>query len=115
MTIETTQKIPLTLWKDGSIRIKGTRLLIDSIIRAHKSGETPEGIFESFPSNVYTVADIYSVIAYYLTHKEDLERYLAKREKEADGIREQIESVPDYAEKRDELRKKLRNRWEQHK
>lgn len=110
MTLETTQQVPLTLWEDGSIRVKGTRLLLDMIVYAHKRGECPEEIFESFPSNEYTVADIYSIIAYYLTHKDKIEKYLAKREKEAEEIWKEIESMPGYKEKREKLRKKLVSR-----
>ena len=115
MTLETTQTIPLEVWEDGTIRVKGTRLLIDMIVNAHNRGECPEEIFESFPSNEYTVADIYSIIAYYLTHKNKIDKYLAKREKEAEEIRKQIEAMPGYLEKREELRKKLLERWEKRK
>ena len=94
MTLETTQTVPLTLWEDGTIRVKGTRLLIDMIVGAYNRGESPEEIFESFPSEIYTVADIYSIIAYYLTHKEKIDEYLADREKKAKKIRKEIESAP---------------------
>ena len=107
MTIETTQTVPLTLWKDGTIRVKGTRLLIDMIVKAHHRGECPEEIYESFPSDIYTVADIYSIIAYYLSNKSKIDKYLTKREKEAEKIREEIESMPGYKERTDHLREKL--------
>lgn len=109
MTIQTTQKVPLTVWKDGSIRVKGTRLPIDRIIYAHKNGECPEDIFESFPSNVYTVADIYSIVAYYLTNKERFEKYLAKREKEAFEIKNSVEPTANYEDNRQRLIEKLSN------
>ena len=110
MTIETTQQVPLTLCEDGSVRVKGARLLLDMIVNAHKQGKCPEEIFNSFPSEIYTVADIYSIIAYYLTHKSQIEKYLSKREKEAEEIREKIESIPDYQENREKLRQKLISR-----
>ena len=113
MTLETTQKVPLTLWEDGTIRVQGTRLLIDMIVGAHNRGECPEEIFESFPSDVYTVADIYSIIAYYLTHKSKIDKYLAKREKEAEKIRKEIESAPGYKERNENLREKLLERWKE--
>lgn len=115
MILETTQKVPLTVWEDGTIRVKGTRLLIDMIVGAHKRGECPEEIFESFPSDIYTVADIYSIIAYYLTHKEKIDKYLAKREKEAEKIWKEIESDPKYQARTKELREKLLARWENRK
>jgi uncharacterized protein (DUF433 family) len=111
MQLETTQQVPLTLWKDGTIRVKGTRLLIDTIVYAYRRGECPEEIFDSFPSTDYGVADIYSIIAYYLTHKDQIEKYLAEREKEAEEIRKKIESAPGYKERSDRLREKLNTRW----
>jgi len=115
MILETTQKVPLALWEDGTIRVKGTRLLIDMIVNAHKRGECPEEIFESFPSDEYTVADIYSIIAYYLTHKGKIEKYLAKREKEAVEIRKEIESMSGYQERSEDLREKILERWKDRK
>ena len=78
VTLETTQTIPLTPWKDGTIRVKGSRMLVDMIIYAYKNGECPEDIFDSFPSDVYSVADIYSIIAYYLSNKEKFEKISGK-------------------------------------
>ncbi len=105
MIIQTIQKIPLTLWKDGTIRVKGTRLLIDMIVDAHQRGECPEAIFESFPSKDYTVADIYSIIAYYLQNKSKIDKYLAKREREAEKIWGKIESEPQYQARINEFKK----------
>ena len=107
MILETTQTVPLTLWKDGTIRVKGTRLLIDMIVGAHNRGEYPEEIFESFPSDLYTVADIYSIIAYYLSNKSKIDKYLAKREKVAEKIWKELESDPKYQARTKELREKL--------
>jgi uncharacterized protein (DUF433 family) len=112
MILKKKQTVPLTKWEDGSIRVKGSRLPVDRIIYAHKQGEIPESIFESFPSESYTVADIYLIIAYYLTNKAKLDRYLAKREKEALKIRKDIESRPGYKEDSEKLRKKLLQRWQ---
>lgn len=113
MTIETPQTIPLTVWKDGTIRVKGTRLLLDIIINEYKSGAIPEEITESFPS--VKAAEVYAIIAYYLTHKEQVEKYLEKQECEAAEIRKQIESMPDYQEKRNQLREELLRRWKNRK
>ncbi len=105
MTIETIQTVPLSFWKDGTIRIKGTRLLLDMIVGAHNRGECPEEIFESFPSDEYTVADIYLVIAYYLSHKAKIDKHLAQRTKKAEAIWKQIESDPKNIVTPSQLRK----------
>ena len=105
MTLETTQKVPLTLWKDGTIRVKNTRLLIDMIVLAHNRGECPEEIYESFPSDVYTVADVYTIIAYYLKNKAKIDKYLAEREKEAEEYWAKVEADPKYRARIDEFKK----------
>ena len=107
MILETTQTVPLTVWKDGTIRVKDTRLLIDMIVGAHNRGECPEDIYESFPSTDYTVADIYSIIAYYLSNKSKIDEHLTKRIEEAEKTREEIESMPGYKERSDYLREKI--------
>jgi uncharacterized protein (DUF433 family) len=115
MTIETIQKVPLTIWKDGTIRVKGTRLLIDMIVGAHNRGECPEEIFESFPSEQYTVADFYSIIAYYLRNKTKIDKYLAGREEKARKIRQEIKSDPKHQAETKQLREKLLARWQNRK
>ena len=107
MTLETTQKVPLTLWKDGTIRVKNSRLLIDMIVGAHNRGECPEEIYRAFPSDVYTVADVYAIIAYYLRNKMKIDKYLANREKEAEKVWEKIEALPNYRENRQKLKENL--------
>lgn len=115
MIPETTQKVPLTLWKDGTIRVKGTRLLIDMIVEAHNRGECPEDIFDSFPSDVYSVADVYSIIAYYLRNKSKIDNHLAKREKAAEKVWKKIEALPNYQENHKKLKEKLLERLENRK
>jgi uncharacterized protein (DUF433 family) len=110
MIIEKSQPIPLTVREDGSIRVKNAGLSLESVVYAYKNGECPEEIFDSFPSDEYTVADIYLVIAYYLQNREKIEKHLARREKEAKIIREKIESTPGYQERREDLKKKLLER-----
>ncbi len=105
MTIETTQKVPLTFQEDGTIRLKGTRLLLDMIIGAHQRGDCPEDIFDAFPSNKYTVADIYAVIAYYLSHKVKIDNHLAKRKIKAEAVWKMIESDSKHKARIAELKK----------
>lgn len=76
-----TQIIPLKLWEDGSIRVKETDFLVDTIINAHKCGEKAEKIFDSLPPNVCTLAEVYVIISYYLKNKVEFDKYLAECEK----------------------------------
>lgn len=106
MTLDAVQTVPLTQWEDGSIRVGDTRLLVDIVIYAHKRGLCPEEIFQSFPSSAYTVADIYAVIAYYLSHKTEIDSYLARREKESEEVWKKIESDPKHLAFRSELKRR---------
>ena len=105
MIVEETQVVPLTVWEDGSIRVKATRLLIDMIVNAHNRGECPEEIFKAFPSKDYTVADIYAVIAYYLSNKTTLDEYFDERTKKAEVFWKKIESDPKHIARLAQLRR----------
>lgn len=66
--LATTLAVPLTRWEDGSIRVTGSRVPIDTVIHHFKLGATAEEIGYKFPS--LQLADIYGVIHYYLTRRE---------------------------------------------
>jgi uncharacterized protein (DUF433 family) len=96
---------PLTEWEDGSIRITGSRVPIDTVIHHFKLGATAEEILYRFPS--LGLADIYGAIYYYLTHRQEIERYLEQQEAEADAVQARIESDPDYQKWKAEIRERL--------
>jgi uncharacterized protein (DUF433 family) len=100
---------PLSVTDDGTMRITGTRVSLDSIIHHFKLGATAEEIVCKFPS--LRLADVYAVIAYYLNKREVVESYLHQQETDADAIQQQIESAPDYQATKAELRKRLLARW----
>jgi hypothetical protein len=52
------------------------------VVHHFKQGATAEQIQRSFPSA--SLHDIYGAIFYYLEHSEEVEKYLAAREAEAD-------------------------------
>ena len=58
----------------------GTRVPIDTIIGAFNDGATPQDIARSYDS--VPLADIFAVIAYYLHHKDEVDAYLAQRQRE---------------------------------
>ena len=106
MTLETTQTVPLEMWEDGTIRVGGTRLLIDMIVDYHNRGECPEDIYEAFPSKYYTVADVYAVIAYYLSHQRAIDKHLLDKAKKAEKVWEKIENDPKHIEFTAKLRRR---------
>lgn len=91
-TIESTQAVPLVAWDDGSIRVAGSRVTLDSIVHHFELGATAEQIAHKFPP--LALADVYAAITYYLTHRAEVEEYLRRREAESDAAQQQIESDP---------------------
>lgn len=108
ITVETTQTVPLTLTEDGTIRITGSRVSLDSIVHHFKLGATAEQIAQKFPSLL--LADIYATITYYLNHREAVEEYLRQQEAEADVIQQRIEADPQYQAAMAEMRERLLTR-----
>lgn len=69
------------------------------MIRAFQDGATPEAIVRRCTTT--TLADIYAVIGYYLSHRSDIDAYLATREQQAEKTHQRIEATQgDLAELR---------------
>ncbi|MBI3163689.1 MAG: DUF433 domain-containing protein [Anaerolineales bacterium] len=82
MAVTTVREIvPIKTNKDGVILVSGTRVTLDTIIGAFNDGSTAEEIAYQYPS--VPLADIYSVIGYYLRQKKQVDAYLKRREKQA--------------------------------
>ena len=100
MTIESfpSMAVPLRVEPNGAIRVSGpqTRVNFELVVWSHKAGETPEQIKEALPT--LELADIYTVIAYYLRNTEDVEAYLREVERaEEEAIAEIDARHPDNA------------------
>ncbi len=97
-----TEAPPLRRDTSGVLRIGKSRVLLGLVIRAFEDGATPETIAQQYPTA--TLADIYSVIAYYLRHRNEVDAYLKERERQAAAVRRRIESKQgDLAEVRNRL------------
>jgi uncharacterized protein (DUF433 family) len=92
---------PLSLYEGKTARVAGTRIPLERAVYAHNSGRTPEQIQSSFPT--LCLADVYAVIAYYLRHREEVDRYVREGDAGADAIERQVRAeFPS-----DELRERL--------
>ena len=107
--IETLQTVPLAITEDGTIRIAGSRVSLESVLYHFKLGAAPEEIAHKFPS--LSLADIYAVIAYYLNHRKPVEEYLLQSEAASDSVQSEIEARPGYHTAMTEIRERLLNRW----
>jgi len=72
----------------GGIRISSSRVTLDSILASYHNGSTPEEIAIQF--SVLHLEDIYSTIAYYLNHRQEIDSYLEQRDQQAQQLRQQL-------------------------
>jgi uncharacterized protein (DUF433 family) len=96
-----TEPIPLEADADGVVRVGGTRVTLDTVVAAFKDGATAEEIVYQYPS--LNLADVYSVVGYYLQRRSDVEAYLRQRQQEMGKVREQNEARFDPCGIRDRL------------
>jgi uncharacterized protein (DUF433 family) len=73
----TMEPIHLVAGADGVMRVRGTRVTLETILAAFAEGATAEEIAQQYPS--ISLADAYQVIGYYLRHSSELEPYLQRR------------------------------------
>ncbi len=97
---------PLYETEQGAVRVRGTRVSLDTVIHAHNSGATPEEIVQSYTT--LTVRDVYAVITYYLDHRDAVDAYMVRRAEEVAVLRQKIEAnQPSNAEFRARLQVRL--------
>lgn len=98
---DTTERIPVHTDADGVVRVGGTRVTLDTLVAAFDAGATAEEIAQQYPS--IALADIYSVIAYYLRHQFEIRLYLTQRQGAAAQLRDENERRFDPSGVRDRL------------
>lgn len=96
-----TEPIPLETNVDGVVCVAGTRVTLDTVVAAFNEGATAEEIAQQYPS--LHLADVYSVISYYLRERSIVDAYLNQRQLEADSLRKQNQTRFDSSEIRDRL------------
>jgi len=106
-TTSFTATIPLKVDKDGVIRVSKTRVTLDTIVAAFLEGLTAEEIAVQYP--VVPLADVYSVIGYYLHQKKKVDAYLKRREKLAESVRTQNQARFDQSGIRERLLARKKN------
>jgi len=96
--------VPLRQDEGGAYRIGDSRVRLETVLFLHKNGASPEQIVSELPS--LQLGDVYAVVGYYLHHRSQVDAYLADRERQAEGLRAEVESQP----RNRELRAKLQER-----
>jgi len=82
--------VPLTIDKDGTIRVGNTRVILELVIEAFNGGQSPEEIVMQY--DALKLADVYAVIAYYLNHRDEIDNYVKQQDETAEQIRKKIEA-----------------------
>lgn len=91
MNIPAVITVPLREDEAGAIRIGDSRLLLEVIIQRYNAGDSPEALAEAFDS--ITLEEIYLVIAYYLGHRDEVDRYVAQMAEKAAQWRQVADSM----------------------
>jgi hypothetical protein len=60
------------------------------VVWAFLDGASPEETLERFPT--LDLANVYSVIGYYLRHKEEIDAYIAQRDAQAEAFRLEMQA-----------------------
>jgi uncharacterized protein (DUF433 family) len=94
----------LTADDHGFIGLTDHRIGLHHIVRLYQEGYSPEMIGESFPT--ISLSLIHRVIAFYLDHREDVDRYVAVEEKDALARERASTGTPRLAE----LRQRIQDR-----
>jgi uncharacterized protein (DUF433 family) len=81
--------VPLATTPEGSVRVIGTRIPLETVIVAFNAGASAEEIVDSFPS--LKLPDVYAVLGFYLQHRDQVDAYVAERQRLGEEIRQRIE------------------------
>ena len=86
------------------MRVAGTRVTLDAVVGAYNNGLRVEEIVDAYPA--LALADIHAVIAYYLRHREGVDRYVEANLQSAEAARKDYERRFGAQPSREELEKR---------
>ena len=92
---------PLRVDEQGVCRVSGTRVTLETLVHAFQQGATAEEIAQQYPS--VPLADVYATIAYYLKHRDEIDRYLQNVEEEETRVLQEVRSRSPLVDLRERL------------
>jgi uncharacterized protein (DUF433 family) len=92
---------PVAYDADGVLRVRGTRVRLDTVVSAFQLGATAEEIAQQYPAVDLPAA--YAVIAFYLRRRPEVDAYLAARAVDAAETRASAEARFEPAGMRERL------------
>ena len=100
------EKVPIEADEDGTLRVGATRVTLSAVVSYFEGGATPEDIVDAFSS--LSLADVYSVLGYYLRHEDEVRVQLVRERRDGEAIRQEIEGEFSPNPLRERLRKRKR-------
>lgn len=86
--------MPLVQLENGAIRVRNSRVSLQTIVIRMQVGDTIERIHSGFPT--VSVSQIKEILAWYKDNKAEADEYLQQVELEGQRLRQWIESQPGY-------------------
>ena len=83
--------VPLREDPPGVFRVGETRVLLEVVVHAFRCGATPETIVQSY--DTLSLPDVYAVLAYCLTHREQIDEYMRRCDHEAARVQNRVRAV----------------------
>ena len=83
--------VPLREDPAGVLRVGDTRVLLEVVVHAFQCGATPETIVQSY--DTLSLADVYAVLAYCLTHRAQIDEYMKRCDAEALDVRRRVQAT----------------------
>lgn len=86
--------VPLVQLENGAVRVRNSRVTLETIVIRSQMGDTIERIHSGFPT--VSVSQIKEILAWYQDNKAEADEYLEQVEAEGQRLRQWIESQPGY-------------------
>jgi uncharacterized protein (DUF433 family) len=103
--------VPLVQLENGAVRVRNSRVTLETIVHRMQVGDAAEDIHDGFPT--VSVTQIKEILDWYFDNKADADEYLHQVEEEGERLRQWAESQPGYKESREKLlrcREEMRRR-----
>ena len=91
--MSTVEPVTVPLREDPAevLRVGDSRVLLEVVVHAFQCGATPETIVQFYET--LSLADVYAVLAYCLTHREQIDEYLSRCDAEAADVRRRAQAL----------------------
>lgn len=103
--------VPLVQLENGAVRVRNSRVTLETIVIRSQMGDSIERIHSGFPT--VSISQIKEILDWYHDNKAEADEYLQQVEENGERLRQWIEGQPGYKERHEKLlscREELRRR-----